>query len=52
MHEKAIAIREVYIALEIIRRRCEPYPDLKDFPGNDIDLLMKRFSETYMDQPD
>jgi hypothetical protein len=52
MHEKDIALREIYIALEIIRRRCEPYADLKDFPGNDIDRLMKEFSETYLESPD
>lgn len=52
MHEKEIAVREIYIALEIIRRRCEPYADLKDFPGNDIDRLMTAFSERYMDRPD
>jgi hypothetical protein len=51
MHEKDIAIREIYIALEIIRRRCEEFDDLKGFPGKDIDNLMIAFSEKYMDKP-
>ena len=51
MHERDIAIREIYIALEIIRRRCEEFDDLREFPGSDIDNLMVAFSEKYMEKP-
>jgi hypothetical protein len=51
MHERDIAIREIYISLEIIRRRCGEFDDLREFPGNDIDNLMVVFSEKYMDKP-
>ena len=42
---------EIYIALEIIKRRCEEYDDLKEFPGSDIANLMVAFSEKYLNQP-
>ena len=37
--------------LEIIRRRCEEFDDLRQFPGKDIDNLMVAFSEKYMEKP-
>ncbi len=51
MHEKNIAVREIYIALEIIKRRCGEFDDLKEFPGKDVDNLMIAFSEKYLDNP-
>jgi len=50
-YERDIAVREIYIALEIIKRRCEEYDDLKIFPGADIERLMQQFSEKYLEQP-
>ena len=50
MNEKDIAIREIYIALEICRRRCEEYEDLREFPGRDIDNLMTVFSDKFLDK--
>ena len=52
MHEKNIAIREIYIALEIIKRRCGEFDELKEFPGKDVDNLMIAFSEKYLENPD
>ncbi len=51
MHERDIAVREIYIALEIIQRRCQEFEDLKEFPGNDIEKLMDAFSRKYLDSP-
>jgi len=51
MRERDIAVREIYIALEIIQRRCQEFEELKEFPGKDIERLMNVFSRKYLDKP-
>ena len=48
MQKKDVAIREIYIALEILQRRCEEYEDLKEFPGKAIEKVMQEFTRKYM----
>jgi hypothetical protein len=49
MDKKDVAIREIYIALEILQRRCEEFEELKEFPGQEIEKLMQAFTQKYMD---
>jgi len=51
MDKKDVAIREIYIALEILQRRCEEFEDLDEFPGREIEKLMQAFTQKYMKSP-